>query len=573
MTSVELRDKRLMKSVFLRFFLPAMIAGASANLAGMIDGLIVGNMIGSDALSAVNFCRPAMQVYAFLSEILASGVVSCIAMAGSRGEKERVNRFFTSGVTTACMVATVLTLLQFLFSGPVCHLLVTDETIYPLALEYYRIFLFSTFFVLISEPIAATMRTDGFPIMSGIVLLLPHILNAVFDAVFVGVFDWGLRGAATATVLGYAIGFILAAYYMIARRSFKFDFKNFFRGISIIGLTGAPPAVNMGLIAIKLVIVNRLVEHYGGTVGAAVLSVIMVAWALQSLIVGGVKMTMMPMISYYYADGDYHGVHTVFEHALRVLVTGVLALVAFLEIFPRALPYLFGLRGEELLSEAEKGMRIFAPFLLLEALIMLIIVYYTSTTKRAKATFFSVLQGILAILPVIFPLAYYFGLTGIWVAFPVSSLIPLVVLAIQCRGSVDVLLDMEHEEFLQEITLKQGELAQALQSVKENVCRSGFDDEVAQQAGIVLEAMTGFISDHNPKRRPHIDVTLRKKENGLLITFYDDGIANNPLKFRENHPEEEGGSAQYADLMSFSDKMEYSHVIGLNKTSIILKSL
>ncbi len=571
MASVELRDKKLMKSVFLRFFLPAMIAGASANLAGMIDGLIVGNMIGSDALSAVNFCRPAMQVYAFLSEILASGVVNCIAMAGSRGEKERANRFFTSGITTACVVATLLTILQFLFSAPVCHLLVTDETLYPLALDYYRIFLFSTFFVLISEPIAATMRTDGFPVMSGIVLLLPHILNAILDAVFVGVCGWGLQGAATATVLGYAIGFVLSTYYMISRRSFKFDFQHFFRGISVIGITGAPPAVNMGLIAIKLLIVNRLVEHYGETVGAAVLSIIMIAWALQSLIVGGIKMTMMPMISYYYADGDYHGVRAVFEHALKVLVIGVLGLVMFLEFFPRVLPYLFGLRGEELLSEAEIGMRIFAPFLLLEALIMLIIVYYTSTAKRAKATFFSVLQGILAMLPVIFPLAYYFGIKGIWFAFPISSLIPLIVLAIMCRGRMDKLLDMKHEDFLLELTLNREELTQSIEGVQACICKEGFGSEVAEQARTVLEEMTGLIMAHNPNRRLHIDVTLRKKENGLLITFYDDGVANNPLQYGENRVEKEGDDEAISHLMSFSEKMEYSRVIGLNKTNILLK--
>lgn len=99
-----------------------------------------------------------------------------------------------------------------------------DGTLFPMITQYYSIVLFSIFFVIISEPMAAAMRTDGLPLISGVALLLPHILNAVLDVLFINVCGWGLAGAALATVLGYLAGFLLCCYYFFFRKSYRLSF-------------------------------------------------------------------------------------------------------------------------------------------------------------------------------------------------------------------------------------------------------------------------------------------------------------------------------------------------------------
>lgn len=255
----ETRNKNLIKSVFTKMLLPALAAGASANLAGMIDGVIVGNKLGTVALGAINACRPAMQIYGFLSEILASGLVSCITKAMGRNEKESADRIFTSGVLFSAIIAVFLTAAQFIFAPGICRLFANDADLYPFALNYYRYFLLGFFFIILSEPLASAMRADGMPFLSGLVLLLPHIVNAAMDILFVNVLELGLTGAAIATVLGYAIGFLLCCYYFFFKRSYRLTVGNIKNDMADITSTGLPLAVNMGLISIKLLIINSLV--------------------------------------------------------------------------------------------------------------------------------------------------------------------------------------------------------------------------------------------------------------------------------------------------------------------------
>ena len=399
-----LRNTELIESVFARFMLPTMAAGASANIAGMIDSAVVGNVIGSTALAAVNVCKPALQVYGFLSQVLVSGLAACIALAVSRSEKKEADRTFTAGMTAGAALALILTVLQLAFSGEICRIFANDSTLYPLTLGYYRIFLFSVFFILLSEPAAAAMRTDGFPLLSALVLLLPQLINTGLDLLFVGVLKWGVEGAALATLLGYACGFLAACYYLFFRKTYRFDFSDLRNRILAITAAGAPPAVNVGLIAVKLILVNCLIVSAGGAVGMAVMSVLMVAWAIQSLFVGGVVQTVLPMFSYYYADGDFHGVRAVFTHALKVLGMLLLGLTVFLELFPLALPCLFGLRDAAELAAAVPAIRIFALFLPMEAFIMLMIVYYTATENRRIAAVLSVIRFHFLIKFLLFPM-------------------------------------------------------------------------------------------------------------------------------------------------------------------------
>lgn len=565
--SVNTRNKDLIKSVFIRILLPALAAGASANIAGIIDGIVVGNAIGSVALAAVNACRPASQIYGFLSEILASGLVVCIAHSVGQNEKGKADKIFTTGISATLITAVVLTLAQLVFAGNICRVFANDEELYPLTLEYYRVFSLSTFFILINSSLSAAMRTDGYPKLSALVQLLPHIVNAVLNVVFVSVFGMGLRGVAIATVLGYLAAFLVGAYYFFFKKSYGLSRGSFGRNLAEITSVGAPSAVNMGLISIKLLLLNALALSAGGSQGMAVMSLLMVEWALESLFIGGVKQSMMPMISFYYANGDYHGVRAVFSYALRFLMAAEAALILLFEAFPQILPLLFGMREAEQISAACIGIRIFALQMPMEAFTMLAISYYTVTRQKKTALVLSVLQGLVAAVPVIYPLAHFFGITGVWLSFPVAGLIPLAVIAVMCRMNPEKFFRMKGHTYLQVFSVDVDKLSQTVDSVRKAVSDAGFETVTANRTGLAIEEMALSALERNSKKKVHIDVTVRKTEDALLVTFSDDGMEFDPVTSAEN----EAKASNLAILKAISAKMEYGRIVGMNKTDIYLQ--
>ena len=567
--TADLRNKKLIRSVFGSILLPALLAGASANLAGIIDGIIVGNFIGSEAVAAVNACRPAMQVYGFISEIFASGLATCIAISIGRGKKDDANGLFSTGMLSSLAAAVILTVLQLVFVKDICRVFADDETLFPQALEYYRYFLLSVFFILLSEPLAALMRTDGMPKLSGAVLLLPHIVNAILDIVLIRVFGLGLTGAAVATVLGYAAGFLVCCYYFFFKRSYRFRKSNYPKDLGDIASVGLPPAVNMGLITVKLLIVNRLVLSYGGTMGMTAMSMVMIAWALESLFIGGIKQAMMPMVSFYYGNGDYHGVLAVFGHACRLLMGLEFALLIFLEIFPQSIPLLFGLREAEEMACAVTAMRIFAIQIPMEGFIMLAITYYTATKNKKTATLLSVLLGLGATVVVIYPLVHFFGLVGVWMSFPAASLVPILVIVFMSRGNSEKFFRMKGVTYLKEFSIDFSQITGTVENVIRAVGDAGFDSTVANRTGIAIEEMAVSAFERNKGKKLHVDVTVRKIGEDLLVTFSDDGVEFDPTVSTNA-----GGAEQLdniAMLKLVSHKIEYGRVIGINKTDIVLK--
>ncbi|MDO4982112.1 MAG: MATE family efflux transporter [Eubacteriales bacterium] len=565
--SINTRNNDLIRSIFKKILLPALAAGASANIATMIDGIVVGNAIGSEALAAVNSCRPASQIYGFLSEILASGVAVSIARSVGKSEKGKPDKLFTTGISAALIAAVVLTLVQQLFAGNICRLFADDEELYPLALEYYRIFSLSVFFILFNNSLSSAMRTDGYPKLSALVQLLPHIVNALLNVLFVSVFDMGLSGVAIATVLGYFAAFLVGAYYFFFRKSYRLLRGNFGRNLAEITSVGTPPAVNMGLISIKLLIINSLVLSVGGSLGMAVMSLIMVEWALESLFISGVKQSMMPMISYYYANGDYHGVRAVFNYAFRFLMTAEAALVLLFEVFPQFLPFIFGMREPEQISAACVGIRIFALSMPLEAFAMLTISYYTAIRNRKTAVVLSVLLGLVATVSVIYPLAHFFGINGVWLSFPVAELIPLALIAILSRLNSERFFRMKGHTYLQEFSVDVDQLSHTVDCVRKAVGDAGFDAIAANRTGLAIEEMALSALERNSEKKVHIDVTVRKIEDALLVTFSDDGMEFDPVTSADR----EAKTSSLAMLKAISAKMEYGRIVGMNKTDIYLQ--
>lgn len=198
---------------------------------------------------------------------------------------------------------------------------------------------------------------------------------------------------------------------------------------------------------------------------------------------------------------------------------------------------------------------------------MLAISYYTVIRQKKTAVVLSVLQGLVAAVPVVYPLARLFGINGVWLSFPVAGLIPLALIAIMSRLNSEKFFRMKGHTYLQEFSVDLNKLSQTVDSVRNAVSDAGFDAIVANRTGLAIEEMAISALERNSGKKLHIDVTVRKTEDALLVTFSDDGTEFNPVTSADS----EAKASSLAVLKAISAGIEYGRIVGMNKTDIYLR--
>ena len=253
----------------LRFSVPFMLSNALQVFYAIVDMIVVGNIIGSSGLSAVS---TASQVFTFMTMLClgfsTGGQVFISQIIGS-GQKERLNRTIGTLFGVVAIIGACMTVLGLVFYRPVLRILNTPAESYSMASDYMIICSIGILFTYGYNMISAVLRGMGDSRHPFIFIVIASLVNLVLDLLFVAVFDWGVGGAALATILGQAVSFIYAMIYLYRQKEyFGFDFKlrsfipdrETFKSLASLGI---PFALQSCAINISMMFVTSLVNSVG----------------------------------------------------------------------------------------------------------------------------------------------------------------------------------------------------------------------------------------------------------------------------------------------------------------------
>ncbi|MBQ6936883.1 MAG: MATE family efflux transporter [Clostridia bacterium] len=257
----------------IKFTLPLLAGNLFQQLYNIVDSAIVGKHLGADALAAVGATGSMTFLFYTLCIGLSIGAGILVAQSFGAGKKREVKVLIINAAYAAVIFGAAISVISFLLAGPLLKMMNTPENLYADAVKYMKIACSGTIAVAVYNWINAVMRALGDARTPLIFLIVASVINVVLDIVFVMVLDFGVAGAAYATIIAQsisAVGCIIYAfakvkYFRFGRKTLKFAPNYFFKVVR----TGVPIALQNSMISVSMIYLQRTANSFGETVMAA----------------------------------------------------------------------------------------------------------------------------------------------------------------------------------------------------------------------------------------------------------------------------------------------------------------
>lgn len=405
---------------------------SSLNVLGMLglscyilaDTFFVSQRLGSNGLAALNLAIP---IYSFIHGsglMLGMGGATRYSILRNQGKEASGNVVFTQTVLQMICLMALFCFTGLFLAEPAAILLGARGDVLVMSRKYLQVLLLFSPAFLCNEVLLCFVRNDGMPQRSMLAMLVGSFSNILLDYLFLFVCRMGMFGAALATGLAPVISLIILSPCLLhGRVRFRFVlYRLWWKGCWRIPATGFPSLVTEMSSGIVMVVFNFILLGLRGNTGVAAYGIIANLSLVVMAIYTGIAQGIQPMLSKYYGAGDKGRIRQTFRYA--VMAAGVLSAVLYLGLFcgADAIVSLFNSGRDALLQGiAVQGMKIYFAAGLFAGWNIVLAVYFASTSYVKQANFISLMRGFALIIPAAFLLSAFGGITGLWLAFPVTE--------------------------------------------------------------------------------------------------------------------------------------------------------
>ena len=260
-------------SLLIKFSIPMLIGNLFQQLYNLVDSVIVGQFVGSDALAAIGATGSATFMFFALCNGIGSGGGIITSQSFGRGDKKEVKSCIVNTAFIMLVFPLVIGVTAFFLSDPLLRLLDTPENVFADSLGYMQTMCVGIVFVSLYNFASAMLRALGDSTTPLYFLIFSCILNAVLDIVFVYFLNLGVWGAGVATVISQFVSGITCLLYAIKKNEFFKIEKSEIKFDKVISLRiiklGVPLSLQFSLIAISCMALQRIVNSFGSIAMAA----------------------------------------------------------------------------------------------------------------------------------------------------------------------------------------------------------------------------------------------------------------------------------------------------------------
>lgn len=422
--------------LILRFSIPASISLLITAIYNIVDRIFVGNYNGSTALAALSICFPLSFMMIAIGLMCSAGGSTLFTLLRGKGEEERANQSFSNAFILTILMEIVLMFILYACADQLLTLFGVTKTTYSYALTYYRIVSLGCIFQGLTFVFCDFVRVSGKPISGMLVSGIGATTNIILDAVFVVGFQWGVSGAAWATVLGQILSAVYGAWLLfggktlvqINRKQFRINRKLSAEIVSC-GFAFWIAQMAMGFIAL---IYNGQLGKYGGDTAISIYAVVASIMTFVIMPASGISQGIQPLIGYNYSTGNGHRVKQIMWQAIALSIGITTVIWLLVELFPSWIIGAFG-GGDELLLAGIPALRVNFIITPVLGFVMLATTFFQSIGKPTASSVITLLRQIIFLVPFIFVLPYCLGTYGIFMAQPISDALALVLSAVLLR--------------------------------------------------------------------------------------------------------------------------------------------
>lgn len=424
-------------STLLRqFAIPSILAMLVSSLYNIVDQFFIGRSVGELGNAATNISFPLSISCVAIALLFGIGGSSAFNLAMGKQQKERAEHYMGNSIVMLALCGTILLIITQLFLDQLLHFFGSPENVVPYAKVYTRIVSFGFPFLIVATGGGHLIRADGRPKITMLCNLTGAVINTILDALFVFAFQWGMAGAAAATIIGQVISGGLAIWYLSHGKTVHLQKRHLVlqrKYVSKVTALGAAPCCNQLAMMVVQIVMNKSLKHYGSlsvygeAIPIACAGIITkVNQVFMSFIIG-ISQGLQPIVSFNYGAGNYKRV----KHGyIRAISYGfALSIIAFLlfQFAPHQLISIFGNGSEEYFNFGISYFRIFLFFTFVNFLQPITSNYFTAIGKPKAGMFLSLTRQILFLLPILLVLPMMIGIDGIMYAGPIADLLAGIV--------------------------------------------------------------------------------------------------------------------------------------------------
>lgn len=422
--------------LLIQYSVPAIIASVATSLYNIIDSIFIGQGVGPLAISGLAITFPLMNlVIAFCMFIAAGGAAISSIYLGQK-DYRRATNVLSNVVKLSFIHSIVFGGLSLLFLDEILYFFgATDSTI-EYAREFMRIILYGTPISYIFIVLNNLMRATGYPKKAMILALLSVLVNIILAPIFIFVLNWGIGGAALATICGQAISLVWHIIHFREKSSFVHFDKNhnkfswsIIKNVYSIGLS--PFLMNVCACIVVIFINKALLETGGndGELAVGAYGIVNRVGMLFVMIVFGITQGMQPILGYNYGANNWERVKRTLNIGFIVglLVTTLGFIVG--ELIPQQIASLFA-NDDTLIDISTTGFRISFMFFAVIGGQIVIQNFFQSIGKPMISIFLSLTRQLLFLIPTLLIFPRIWGVEGVWTSLAVSDILAFIVATI-----------------------------------------------------------------------------------------------------------------------------------------------
>lgn len=413
----------------LKFAVPTIAMTVFMSFYTMVDGLFVSNLIGTDALSAINLTAPVIQLVTAISTMLATGGSAVIMKKMGEHKGDEAKEDFTFLILVNILVGIVMCAVGYLAMDHIFAGMDLSADVEGFCVEYLSRYLVFTVPILLMNNFTLYMIASDKATLSLICSVMGGVLNMVLDYVLLAGFHMGIGGAAMATGLGYSVTAVVGLFVFGSKKSLLHFTKPAFRIRVLVnaatnGCSEMATALVTGIITMMF---NWTMLHYVGEEGVAAVTIIMYVLMFASPLYTGYSYGVAPMLSYYHGERNREKLKKLVALSLRVIAFISVVTVAASFLLTKPLVSIFACPDNPVYELAVTGNRICTIALLFVGFNIFASGMFTALSNGVVSAVLAFSRSFVFMLITMLVLPVFLGVNGIWLATPAAELMALAL--------------------------------------------------------------------------------------------------------------------------------------------------
>ncbi|MBW6535206.1 MAG: MATE family efflux transporter [Mariniphaga sp.] len=420
----ELRDANIGRLMF-KYFVPAFVGVFVNALYNIVDRIFIGQGVGAEALSGISVIFPVMLIMMGFGMLIGIGTGVYVSINMGKKDMNRAEQTLGTGFALMILVSILIMVVTYWLKEPILRSFGSTEETFQYANDYLNIILAGTPFMVVGFSLNNVIRSEGNARIAMMSMIISAGTNIILDPIFIFWLGMGVKGAAYATVISM---FILMVWVLIHFRG----------GRSVIKLKNKNVRVNWGIlveiVAIGMApftmqiansfvqgLLNKKLIVFGGDLAVGAMGIVNSVVSLVIMAIVAINMASQPIIGFNYGAKSVERVKEALRLSLIAATIIAVAAFVFIETIPGSIVRLFNSDSSELYDISVHGLRLVILALPIVGFQVVASHFFQAVGKAKIALFATLFRQVIGLIPLLFILPEYWGISGIWLAYPFAD--------------------------------------------------------------------------------------------------------------------------------------------------------